>query len=226
MDNSFLNKNPDFKFYRLFVLISLAILFLGYILHPATRDALLDEDSPLEDIQAAFYFTAFFLGLWYWHSKKISPILPAIAFLGFLEEITYGSRIIGYNLTDIIGLNTHSLHGIPILVKYHLGLALWVLAIGAIIIGILTYFKQLPWKKLLELTKQVCSNTYLPLFIIWIIPSQAIDFFSPLPAFAVLGEEGFELAAAITILFAVRQASHEKDSNLKSAKLIKPRTIS
>ena len=87
-----------------------------FVLVPGTRDFLVREDGPLENLTAAAFLAAFVVGVirirrstagvpWTW-------IVPAFGLVAFLDEIGFGSRLFGFAPPRIAGIDVDSLHDV------------------------------------------------------------------------------------------------------------------
>jgi hypothetical protein len=199
-------KHPDLKVYLSITLGLLILFYFAYAINPAGRDALLAEDSVVENLTAFLYFEAFFIGLWYWHSRKAGLFLPVLSLLGGLEELSYGERIFGYQISDVTGVNTEVLHNIPEMVPYHVKFFATAFIIACIALFLLIYLKWLPLHKMMDFGRNLLANPYFCFFLFFIITAETVDLFGKVPVLPLLIEETFEMAASVSLLFAVRQA--------------------
>jgi hypothetical protein len=200
-------KHPDLKVYLYLILGLLLVFYFAYAINPAGRSVMLAEDSILENLTAFFYFEAFVIGLWYWQSRKTGLFLPVLALIGGLEEMTYGERLFGYQISSLTGIQTEVLHNIPEMIPYHVKFFIIASIVACVALFFLFYFKWLSSPKVICFGQNLLANIYIRFFLIFIVIAETIDLFR-IPIFAVLIEETFELAAAVSLLFAVRQAAH------------------
>ena len=89
-----------------------------YVLMPSLRSSLIEEGTLLENLTAILAFNSFWIGLFllrkYRHHHrshlKRYALLPTLGLLLFLDEISFGQDIFGFEFMTIGGMEIDSLH--------------------------------------------------------------------------------------------------------------------
>ncbi|MEL6813777.1 MAG: hypothetical protein AAFP03_03060 [Cyanobacteria bacterium J06598_3] len=91
-----------------------------YVLVPGLRDSLIEESTLLENLTAILAFNSFLVGLFFVLKRKHRPtrklaqkfyaLLPVFGLLLFLDEISFGEDIFGFEFFTLGGMKIDSLH--------------------------------------------------------------------------------------------------------------------
>ncbi len=87
-----------------------------YILFPTLRDNLVQEDKFLENLTALVFFQGFIVGMIGLYkfkklpNKKLYILIPLISLLGFLDELSFGERIVNFQAPVIAGQKIDAAH--------------------------------------------------------------------------------------------------------------------
>ena len=116
-----------------------------FAIAPSLRDGLLVEDGPLETATALVFLMAAGLamrtGLRSPNARPDAWIVAVFAALAFLDEISFGARIIGYPSPQIDGITIDSLHDVFDLVERlaeRVGVGRAGLALGGVVVLVTT----------------------------------------------------------------------------------------
>jgi hypothetical protein len=199
--------------YLVIFAISILTAFGAYSWMPNYRGYLFREDGLIENLSAVFYLISFFLGLLFFFKSNIHRkaliIISAVGLLGFLDELSFGERLFGFNMPQIHGVKIDAVHDFFILgckaikeLTYSYPIYVFLfLGVGIIMVTIVTL------KYSYEL-KETMSNIYheppfiLALFFTTIVFSAlVIDLKLVHHGALFMVEELFEMNAAIALLF-------------------------
>jgi hypothetical protein len=180
---------------------------------PNYRGYLFSEDGLIENLSAIFFLISFFLGLIFIFNNNIHRkaliFISAVGLLGFLDELSFGESLFGFNMPRIYGVKIDAVHdffflgykvimGLTYLYPIYVFLFLGVCIIGVTIVT-LKYSYEL---------KETISNIYnkppfiLALFFtILVISALVIDLDLVYHGTLFMVEEVFEMNAAIALLF-------------------------
>ena len=206
--------------------LHLLIFSLVYIFIPGARSVFVNEDQFLENLTAIYYFDTFLLGLTLWfksqakNGNKGYVAIPRIGLFCFLDEMSFGGRIFGFQSQVIYGKKIDGLHDLidlayNVLFKripalHYLNspkiflcgiFVLAVIVISLVIRRDRKYFIS----RILGLTRSFSPFFFLPFFVGCLVVSELIDLeiHSFLQhRFFFFVEELFEMNAALSLLFA------------------------
>jgi hypothetical protein len=86
-----------------------ATLLVLYLLAPRLRGPLFGEDRLVETITALFFLAAFIIGVAFLIAHRsrryrvLQLIASSLALLGFLDEISFGARLFGWSMPEMLG---------------------------------------------------------------------------------------------------------------------------
>jgi len=200
--------NQLLKFFFAVVAGTLLISYSIYLWFPEYIYFIIDEDHLVENISAFSYLLAFFLGLWvlknYNSWRKLTWLVAILGLIGFLDEISFGTRFIEFAEPELLGKNINALHDF-IFISYifftdslgFYGVLLLVLASVAGVIFI--YIKQQKYQiKGFIGDPLKPPGLFLVLFFFFVSAAQIADlkgFITPL----VIIEELFEMFGGIAL---------------------------
>jgi len=103
--------------YLLAIIANAAVFTILFLLIPSLRNTLVNEDQIIESLTAFFFFLTFILGMWFlfkiehrW-SRVIYAFIPIVGLIGFLDELSFGLRILGASKPfSIAGKKMDSVH--------------------------------------------------------------------------------------------------------------------
>lgn len=204
--------------------ISTLTAFGVYSWMPSYRRYLLNEDSLIETLSAVFYLISFFLALLFFFKSNIhrKPLIfiSAVGLLGFLDELSFGERLFGFNMPYIYGVKIDAAHdffslGYKVIREFTHSYPIYVfllLGVGTIMVTIVTlrYRYEL---------RDIMSNIYLKppfilalFFTILVFSALLIDLDLVHHRALLLVEELFEMNAGIALLFCCLSL-YEKPTN-------------
>lgn len=196
------------KFFFAVVSVSLIISFSLYFWFPEYINFIIEEDHLVENISAFSYLLAFFLGLWvlknYSSWRKLTWLVAIIGLIGFLDELSFGSRIIAFAEPELLGKNINALHDF-----FFIGYIFFTNLVGLygvlfLVLGfsagiIFLYFRQYRFRiKDFIGDPTTPPGLFLVLFAFFVIAAQIADlkgFIAPL----VIIEELFEMYGGIAL---------------------------
>ncbi len=112
------------RLYLALLIISILIFYLLYLLTPDAQNFLTQEDGFLENLSALLLFVSFSLGtiiILQLQRKSIFSLkkngfyylIPVLSLLGFLDEISFGERLLGFEFTQVVkGVKVDGIHDI------------------------------------------------------------------------------------------------------------------
>ncbi len=105
------------KYVRGFIALlgfNLLVAFAVYAWIPTYRYLLVEEDGLVESLSAAFYIFACVLGLLILKKrrahKRLLVLVSALGLLGFLDELSFGERILGLSMPSVRGVSIDAAH--------------------------------------------------------------------------------------------------------------------
>ncbi len=204
---------------RLYLLTALVIdlvVSLVYFAFPAYRGLLVDEDRLLETLSALLDLGVFIYALllitrraYKGTSRAWLIFLALVGLWSFLEDVSYGQRIFGFDSPRVFGVPIDGMHDfvyvgkryLDILIKYQARrLLILVVVLGVVMMGLVVKY----WSKILAVLGNGFRSPQYLFFIIYVLlmaPSAILDldvFSSPL---TTLIEEVFEFDASLALLF-------------------------
>lgn len=209
------------------ILLSFLFAFVIYVISPVYRYQFHQEDKLIENITAITYLITFFINLKFNNRKnkpkrRIFRLISIISIIGFLDEISFGTRLFNINFPYYRGTKIDSLHNILSLIKsniYKFTLAnkdyiadyigIFIFAFIAILIIAIIYLKKYSNTLIIQKTYQIILKKS-PIFVMSIITicllfiSQLIDLypnrFGQIPLWAKSLEEIFEMYVSFCLL--------------------------
>lgn len=95
---------------------SLLSITAAFTLQPALRHWLTTEDNLLENATALAFLAAATVGMWALNNSHWTPriywLVPACGLFGFLEELSYGHRLLGWEEPVVMGIPIDSAHDV------------------------------------------------------------------------------------------------------------------
>ena len=200
-----------------------------FIVFPNLRSIFIYEDNFVENLSAILFFISFFVGLIilarfrkarlrkiHYHPGYIA--IPILGLIGFLDEISFGERLFGFEVPEVYGAKVASFHDavdsvdhmLYRSIKYgdylllFLTLAVLIAALFGIIKLVRRYRKYLRFDRILDFSKKHLPFRFLLISLGFILVAMMIDFdivgdHKAVPFMFV--EEIFEMNAALTLLF-------------------------
>jgi len=102
------------KGYLVIFAISMLTAFGVFSWMPNYRGYLFEEDSLIENLSAVFFLLSFFLSLLFFFKSNIHRkaliLISAVGLLGFLDELSFGERLFGFNKPEIHGVQIDGVH--------------------------------------------------------------------------------------------------------------------
>lgn len=196
--------------YFIIIFCSLTAAFSIYLWLPEYTYFIIEEDHLVENISAFSYLTAFFLGLWILTSfsswRKLSWLVTIIGLIGFLDELSFGTRFLEFTEPELFDKNINAVHDI-ITIGYLffeeiIGFSgIFILVLTSVGAFFLFYIKQQKYR----IEKFIGDPTsppglFLVLFFLFVLVAQIADlkdFIAPL----MIVEELFELFGGIALGF-------------------------
>ena len=209
------------KLFISYGLVLLCIVFLAYpafALLPAIRDSLIAEDNLVENVTAAIFLISLFSSLYSFWRTRPQPYSLAFAFValislvGFLDEVSFGTRLFPLEIPMILGVRLDGIHDIFLILAIFLKRNWNLLVYGLIVVALLlpTIYLLNKYRSKFEATvyflKSHAPYSYISYFVLFIFFATLLDVFPDIPVDILpimsLGEEILELVAAISILYA------------------------
>lgn len=218
--------NQLYRFYFAIVGGCLIVAYSVYLWFPNHIYFIIQEDHLVENISAFSYLLAFFLGLWilkkYDSWRKITWLVAIVGLIGFLDELSFGTRIIEVTQMEILGENIDALHDF-IIVGYiffdnilgFYGLLFFVLATITSVIFLFNKQQKYHIKDFIG-DPFTAPGLFFALFFFFVLSAQIADlkgFIAPL----IILEELFEMFGGI----ALSLYSISLDKMLQEAKITK-----
>ena len=102
------------KIYLLIILMSVVAAFGVYTFFPWYKPQLLEEDRLVENLSAIIFLLVFITGLLF-HFKsekrrKTLLLLSSLGLLGFLDELSFGQRIYGFQIPVVLSVGIDAVH--------------------------------------------------------------------------------------------------------------------
>jgi len=174
------------RVYIIVTVFNLVLFSLIYLSFPNFRQKLIWEDQLLEVVTALLFFCSFLAGLFlilelkerrFW---KYYFIIPIIGLISFLEEVSYGQRIMNFEIPKFKEIGIDAIHDV-ILLFYQLlnrssALKSYLSLIAAFIIIVLLtlkYYKVV--SKVPDLLRSYSPLNFVMLFFGFMIIAQFID---------------------------------------------------
>lgn len=191
---------------------------LIYALFPDFRAVLLSEDLILESLSVLIFLSSVVVSLFFFLKMRRRPhsvvfaIVALIAFVGFIDEIGFGSRILPIPIAVVAGVHVDATHDLilvsAIILKRNFDLLVYGSVFGALALTAVIVLSLYQSKIRTKLRFLVAHGpyTYLSYFILLNVFATVIDvspiIYAKLGLVAALAEEIFEVSGAISILFA------------------------
>lgn len=207
------------KIVWLFLAIFAFIMFSSTAMFLSSEDFIIgisEEDKPIENLNAANFLISSLVGLYFYFTgsvhRKMLLVLSVVSMTGFLDELSFGARIIGFQPPMVMGTTldaAHDLFYIGVKLVYKLTLNYPFLMVPSMILGILLFtFILLKYRfRLMEEVKKfyIFKPSFLlaSFFIITLFLALVIDLGRIENEFLFLIEELFELNAAIALFFLI-----------------------
>ncbi len=119
--------------FAVLIAIDIALFFFLDAYFPQLKDPLSKKDRFLEHLTSIVFFCAFVVGSFYcWRlsnrQQKLAHLaIPAIGLFGFLEEVSYGTKLLGVKSLKVTDVNIDSLHDFLSVIYEFLGTYILVL---------------------------------------------------------------------------------------------------
>lgn len=196
--------------YFIFVIGSLFVAFSILLWLPEYTYFIIEEDHLVENISAFSYLTAFFLGIWiltnYSSWRKLTWLVTIIGLIGFLDELSFGTRFFEFTEPELLNKNINAVHDFItigyVFLENIIGFYGILSLVVAFVIGsILLYMYQQKYRLenfIGDPTKP--PGLFLVMFFLFVLLAQVADlkdFIAPL----VIIEELFELFGGVALCF-------------------------
>lgn len=189
---------------------SLITAFSIYYWVPEYTYFIIEEDHLVENISAFSYLSAFFLGIWiltnYSSWRKLTWLVTIIGLIGFLDELSFGTRFFEFTEPELLDKNINAVHDI-ITIGYLffeniIGFTgILILVLASLAGSILFYVKQQKYRIEEFIGDPTSPPGLFPvMFFLFVLLAQIADlkdFIAPL----VIIEELFELFGGISLCF-------------------------
>lgn len=132
---------------RIVVAAAVVICAAAVLAVPGSREALLEEDGPIESATAILYLVAVVFGVRMARRSgdRILWVVPLFALAGFLDEVSFGTRLFGLSTPTILDVEFDSLHDVVDVADHALAAAgigrtaaaVAVMTFGALVVALL-----------------------------------------------------------------------------------------
>ena len=178
---------------------------------PATRPYSLGEDQIIENLSALFFFASFVFALVLLRQRTVRRrfliVVAVLGFVGFLDEVSFGGRIVGVEFPEYYGSPFDGIHDIVMIVfewtRSQVGILVFpILFIAVSAVGAMIFF----WMRK-HLSKPAHFSEYLDeyffggLFCFFLSVALFLDLHIFTGGPAELMEELFEMNAGLSLLF-------------------------
>ncbi len=204
------------KIYVFIVVSDIIICYFVYFFFPSARKHLVSEDKTVETISAILFFCAFLVGLFYLIAKraKHATVLVCLAtflgLLGFVEELSFGGRFVGYKYPRAYDVRLDSVRDvifvaqrfIEVQVETYGTLIYWATAIGALSgLTLVCAYTSNYLKKFLYLSRRHDCYMFIAIFLVFVVVAIVIDLrvLEWKPIYVL--EEALEMNAALALIF-------------------------
>ncbi len=199
--------------FLVFFVINVLFALGVYTWIPEYRGYLVKEDSLVENLSAFFYISAFFLSLLFLlknkEHRKMLIVVSLVGLLGFLDEISFGKRVFGFNMPHIYGRKVDAVHDFFLLgYKLVKKLALFHTTYVYLLIGVGAMMAVIVALKYRYKLIGVISNSYHKQTYIFALLFASLGFVALMIDLEIVRnnvlftlEELFEMNAAIVLLF-------------------------
>ena len=187
--------------FAILIAVDIALFFFLDACFPQLKEPLSKKDHFLEHLTSIVFFCAFVVGLFYcWRlpdrQQKLANLpIPGIGLFGFLEEVSYGTKLLGIDSVKVNEVNIDSLHDFVSVIYKELGTYILVLCFLIFFFLFKKYGGRIG-----RLLKTYPAYEFVAIALIFMFVSGVL--FDLYIIYHPVMEEVYELNAGISLLFA------------------------